>query len=105
MTVAGLQHQCAAVARNRKQPGMTERYQAGVANQYIEREREHGEQQKLARDIDVIGIAHPHRQGGEQCECDRDRGVSQLDGHATFRPNRPCGRSTRTSSMGRKRIT
>src|SRR5262245_57967328 len=59
MIKAGLQQQRAAVAGDGEQPGMAERYQAGITDQHVEREREHREQQDLARDIDVVGIAHP----------------------------------------------
>ena len=36
---------------------------------------------------------------GDRCALRRD------EAHATIRPNKPCGRSTSTSSIGRNRIT
>ena len=59
MAVARLQQQRGGIAGDGEQAGVAERDQAGVADQHVEREREHREQQDLARDVDVVGVADP----------------------------------------------
>ena len=73
MAVPGLQHQRRRVAGDREQAGMAERDQAAIADQHVEREREHRQQQDLARDVDVIGVADPHRQRRQSTTRDDER--------------------------------
>ncbi len=59
MTVSGLEHQRRGIAGDREQPGMAERDEPAIADQHVEREREHRPQQDLAGDVDVVGVADP----------------------------------------------
>jgi hypothetical protein len=117
MSEAGLQHQRGRVGRHGEQAGVAERHQPAVAYQHVEREGEDREQQDLACDVDVIGIAGPlrqRRQRQERRERQSEGGIRRRPffhdvhvprAHVPVLPNRPCGRSTRTSTIGRNRIT
>src|SRR5579871_4449156 len=106
MAVTCLQQKSRRIARDAKEARMAERYESGVADEHVEGEREDRPEQNLARDVDVIGIADPEGQGREQRQRDGDRGEAQMPRiHGTTLPKRPCGRSTSTSTIGRKKIT
>ncbi len=101
MAVSGGEQIGDGVARHTEQAGMAERYQAGITHQHVEPECEHGIEQNLAGDIDVIDFRDRVRHG-DQRE-DRNGNGNAPGGHRTWPPNRPCGRSTSTSTIGRNR--
>src|SRR6516162_1714077 len=101
MAVAGREHVGDAIAGEAEQSGMPERYQPCIANKYAQAQRENGIEQDLARNIDIISARHLVRDHCERNQCQAESEVAGY--HGTWRPNRPCGRNTRTSSMGRKR--
>ena len=91
----------ARVGRDTEQPGVAQADQARVARQHVHAEREDGVEEDLARDVDVVGAAHPQRQRDEGHE-------GRAEGkrfHAAGRPNNPWGRTTSTISMGRNSTT
>jgi hypothetical protein len=108
---ARLQHEPHRVCRHGQQPGMAEGDEAGVADEDIECQRCHRPQQDLAGDVDVERVMpEPDRQCQEQRNAQqRSRGgagrSSDAPGHVVTLPNRPCGRSTRISTIGRNRMT
>ena len=106
VAVPGRQHESGDVARHGEQPGMPQRGEAGVADQHVEGERQHGPQQDLAGDVDVVGVSDPERQAEQGDEHQGDAGATGRElPHVATLPNRPCGRSTRMSSIGRNRMT
>ena len=101
MAEAKLQHVADRVGGHTEKAGVAKRNQAGVSHQHIQPEREDGVEQDLAGDIDVIDAGHPVRQSCERCEGDGNS--ERARAHGTCLPNRPCGRKSRTSSIGKKR--
>ena len=103
MAVAGLQHVAGGIGRDAEQAGMAERDQAGITDQHVQPEREDGVEQNLAGDVDVINARHPMRHRDERDEsnrkCDEARAHDAI--HGTNLPNKPCGRNSSTSNIGR----
>ena len=98
---AQLQHVAGRVGRDAEKAGMAERHQPAVAGQHVQPERKDGIEQDLARDVDVVNASHPIRQRDKHHE--RDKKGEDALAHGTCLPNRPCGRSSRTSNIGRNR--
>ena len=73
MAGAELQHVTGGVGRNAEQSGMTERYQTGIADQDIQSQCKHREEQNLTADIDVIDAGHPEGQGDQHHQGDGKR--------------------------------
>src|SRR5207244_9289213 len=89
------------VSGNAEEPGVAEGDEPGMPGEHVHAESEDGVQEDLARDVDVVGAADPEGKRGEDHESD-DGGEAP---HSACRPNRPCGRTTSTMSMGRNRTT
>ena len=102
VAVAGDQERSDRIARHAEQPGMAERHQAGVTDQDVQPEREDRVEQNLAGDIDVIGLGDRIRHRDQRQ--DRDSDGDAAGDHSTCPPNRPCGRNTSTSTIGRNRM-
>jgi hypothetical protein len=85
-----------------EEPCMAERNETGVADQHVEPQRENGIEQDLRGDVDIIAVGDPERQGRQrdysQCQDEPSQSVAA-------RPKRPCGRNTRTISIGRNSTT
>src|SRR5215472_1096975 len=106
MAVARHQQIGGDVGAYAEQPGMAERYQSGIANQDVEPEGENRVKQDLAGNIDIIDFADRVRQHSERDEGDQ-RGKAAAENelaHRIWPPNRPCGRNTKTSTIGRNRM-
>ena len=101
MSEAELQHVADCIGGHAEQPGVAQRNQAGVAHEHVQPERKDRVEQDLAGDVDVIDAGHPVRQGCERHE--RNAECKETSAHGTCLPKRPCGRSSRTSSIGKKR--
>src|SRR2546423_13999731 len=101
MAGAGIDKKRAGISGDAEQPGMAERDKSGIADQHVEPERKHRVQQDLRRDICVIAVADPERHRREENEPGGERKTL----HGAARPNRPCGRNTSTTSIGRKSTT
>ena len=94
------------IGGNTEQSGMAERHQSGITNQNIEPEREYRIEQNLTRDIHVIHFfdrVRHHRQPNDR-DCDGNSPRDVEIRHRIWPPNRPCGRNTKTSTIGRNRM-
>src|SRR5215469_519406 len=101
MIDAAVDRQRASVGSNAEQAGVPERDKTGVADEHVKPEREDRIQQDLRSYVDVITVADPQR----QCrQCGQSEGKREPLHNAT-RPNRPCGRTTRMTSIGRNSTT
>ncbi len=100
MAEAVLQHVADGVGGDAKQPGMAERDQPAIAGEDVEAEREHGVVQDLAGDVEIIDARHPIGQRHQRHEGGGKTDETQA-AHGTNLPNRPCGRTISTISMGR----
>src|ERR1700688_685323 len=89
------------IAGDAEEPGVAERDKAGIADEHIEAEREDGVDQDLADDVDVIAVDDPQRHGSKRYEPEPKRDRSA---HGACLPNNPCGRTSRTSNIGRERM-
>ena len=87
------------VSRHSRQPGVPERHQPAIADQNIQAERKHRIEQDLARDVDVVRLGNGVRQRKQRHH--RERHCDKPVVHRTCPPNRPCGRSTSTRTIGR----
>src|SRR5262249_5116974 len=101
MTESELQHVAGCISGYAEKTSMTERNQTGVPHQHVQRERKDRVEENLAGDIDVINACHPIRQGYNRDE--RNAKGENATVHGTCLPKRPCGRSSRTSNIGKKR--
>ena len=101
VAVAIVQQARAGVRGDAEQSRVPERHQPRVTDQHVDAEREDRVEQDLARDVHVVGAAHPERHRRQDGERDGQREPL----HAVGRPNRPWGRNTRTISIGRKSTT
>ena len=99
MACAELQSIGGGIGGDAEQRGVAKRDQPGVTGENVQAEREHGVEQDLAGDVDVIIAAQPVWQSDEHEQ--RDRQGDDTPAHGTNLPNRPCGRKISTSSMGR----
>ena len=110
MAGAGGEQVSHGVSRDAEQSGMAERDQSGIADQNIQPQREHGIEQNLTRDIDVIDFADRIGHCGQRQDGDGDgdaaggRGAEHDGAHRIWPPNRPCGRNTKTNTIGRNRM-
>ncbi len=80
---------------------MPERDHAAVTEQHVDGEREQRVNEHLARHVDVELVADDPWDGEERQRAQRQRGGGAAR-HICTRPNRPCGRNTSTSTIGRK---
>src|ERR1051325_6639606 len=80
---------------------MPERDEAGIADQHVEPERENRVEQDLRGDVGVVAVANPERHRRQDDQPQRER--QPLHGAAL--PNSPSGRTTSTTSIGRKSTT
>src|SRR5260221_329672 len=85
----------------RMKTGMAERDEPGIAHEHVETKREDGVDQDLADDVDVVAVDDPQRHGDERQKRKSERDPPR---HGACLPNRPCGRTSKMSSIGRKRM-
>ena len=100
VSVAGGEQVGRGVGRHAEQSGVAERHQPGVTHQYAQSQRKDRVEQDLARDVDVIDFFDRVGRGGERKDCDEAGDLCSAD-HRICPPNKPCGRSTSTSTIGR----
>src|SRR6516225_3555057 len=81
---------------------VTERDHAAVAEHHVDGEREQRVDEHLARHVDVELVADDPRHGEEDQRANGERNGAATR-HICTRPNRPCGRNTSTSTIGKKR--
>ncbi len=105
LAVACGDQQDAGIAGDAEIAGMAERDHAAIAQHHVDREREQGVDQHLRRHVDVELVADDPRHCEQEQRADGDRNHLRVPGglaaHSCTRPNRPCGRKTRTSTIGR----
>jgi hypothetical protein len=89
------------IGGNAEEPRMAERDQACIADQHVEPQRENGIEQDLRGDVYIIAVGDPERDRRQKGQ--RDRKGEPPQGAAL--PKSPCGRSTRTISIGRNSTT
>src|SRR6185312_7587173 len=80
---------------------MAKRHQPGVTHQDVQPQREHRVDQHLGGDVHVVAVADPQRDG---CQDEQRKGDGKTL-HSATRPNKPCGRTTSTMSIGRNKMT
>ena len=96
-----LQHVAGCVGGDAEQAGMAERNQSAVAGKDVQANGEYGVEQDLAGDIEVINAGHPIGQRRQRQQADGDGDDPRA--HGTNLPNKPCGRTISTISMGRNK--
>src|SRR5712692_7020715 len=78
---------------------MAERDEPGIAHEHVEPKCKDGVDQNLADDVDVVAVDDPQRHGDERQKRERERDPPS---HGACLPNRPCGRMSKMTSIGRK---
>src|SRR5262249_1231150 len=101
MTIAELQHVAGCVSSDAEEARVTERNQSGVTNEHVQPESTECVKQALDGEVNVVGARHRSRQRRERDDSNAESEIAST--HGTCLPKRPCGRSSRTSSIGRKR--
>src|SRR5262249_38202104 len=101
MTIAELQHVAGCVSSDAEEARVTERNQSGVTNEHVQPESEDCVKQDLAGDVNVVDPRHPIRQRRERDDSNAESEIAST--HGTCLPKRPCGRSSRTRNMERKK--
>ena len=102
MPAAGREQDRRRISGEPEEARMAQRDEPAIADDHVEPQREHGIEQDLARDVDVIDARHPERQAREHGERDDDRDEA-AGGHGACLPKKPRGRSTSISTIGRNR--
>ena len=98
--IARDREQDAGIAGDADIGGVAERHHAAEAEHQVEAQRQDREDQALARHVDVEIMRDDARQRDQRERRDRKRDEVAA-AHNCTRPNRPCGRNTSTSTIGR----